>query len=130
MLALVGSGEYLPLMKPVDQYLISHLSEPARVVCLPTAAGTEGSERIGYWDRLGLDHFKSLGVDVEAVPVIDQRTANNETYAKNVLSANFVYLSGGKPDYLYNTLNGSRVWQAILEVVARGGVLAGCSAGA
>lgn len=130
MLALVGSGEYLPPMDPVDNYLLSHLSGPARVVCLPTAAGTEGPERIDYWSTLGVDHFRGLGVNVEAVPVIDQATANNEALAKTISAANFVYLSGGKPDYLYHTLRGSLAWHAILSVVARAGVLAGCSAGA
>ena len=47
MLALVGSGEYLPPMDPVDRILLSRLPGPPRVVCLPTAAGTEGAERIG-----------------------------------------------------------------------------------
>jgi cyanophycinase len=130
MLALVGSGEYLPPMNSIDNDLISRLSEPARVVCLPTAAGTEGLERIAYWSTLGIDHFRGLGARVEAVPVIDQVTANDETLAKTVAAANFIYLSGGKPDYLYNTLKDSLVWQAILAVVDRGGVLAGCSAGA
>ncbi|NTV37443.1 MAG: hypothetical protein HGA53_10865, partial [Anaerolineaceae bacterium] len=61
-LALVGSGEYLPHMLPVDRYLLSLLPEPARVVCMATAAGTESSERLAYWDRLGEGHFASLGV--------------------------------------------------------------------
>ena len=42
MLALVGSGEYLPGVDPIDRYLLSQLKDPPRVVCLPTAAGTEG----------------------------------------------------------------------------------------
>ena len=34
MLALVGSGEYLPPMEPVDRFLLSRLEDPLRVVCL------------------------------------------------------------------------------------------------
>lgn len=130
MLALVGSGEYLPPMEPVDRDLISRLRERARVVCLPTAAGKEGPERIEYWSRLGVDHFTRLGVQVEAVPVIDRNSAEDPTYAAKIAEANFVYLSGGKPDYLYQTLAGSHVWQAIKSVLSSGGLLAGCSAGA
>ena len=48
MLALVGSGEYLPAMAPVDRNLLARLDETPRVVCLPTAAGTKGPERIDY----------------------------------------------------------------------------------
>lgn len=130
MLALVGSGEYLPEMEPVDRELISRLKGPPRVVCLPTAAGKEGYERIAYWSRLGVDHFTRLGARVEALPVIDRTSANDAVHAKVIASANFIYLSGGKPGYLYTTLEDSLVWEAILSVLAGGGLLAGCSAGA
>jgi cyanophycinase len=130
MLALVGSGEYLPAMENVDCYLISKLRKPPRVVCLPTAAGREGSARIAYWSRLGVDHFTRLGVRVESLPVIDRESANDVLLAETIAAANFVYLSGGKPDYLYDTLKGSLSWKAIQSVLADGGILAGCSAGA
>jgi cyanophycinase len=131
MLALVGSGEYLQPMQVVDRYLLHGLAEPGRVVCLPTAAGTEGENRIAYWSNLGVEYFKDLGVgDVEAVPVIDRPSADDPSLAERIRKANFVYLSGGKPDYLLHTLKDSRALEAILEVVHNGGVLAGCSAGA
>ena len=41
-----------------------------------------------------------------------------------------IAVSGGKPDHLLKSLAGSAVWSAALAVHARGGVLAGCSAGA
>lgn len=129
-LALVGSGEFLPPMTPVDRNLLERLVEPARVVCLPTAAGTEGAERIAYWMRLGADHFRQLGAATESLPVIDRTSAENPDYAAAIAAANFVYLSGGKPDYLQQTLAGSAVWQAIEHLLERGGILAGCSAGA
>lgn len=129
-IALVGSGEYLPPIEPLDRELIRRLGAPARVVCLPTAAGKEGPERIGYWMQLGIDHFTRLGAQVEAVPVIDRVSADEPALAERIAQANFIYLSGGKPDYLYKTLNGSRAWSAIQSVLDRGGLLAGCSAGA
>ena len=130
MLALVGSGEYLPPMEVVDRELLRRLPGEAKVVCLPTAAGTEGEERIGYWSKLGVQHFTRLGVAVEALQVIDRASANDAGLAAAISGANFVYLSGGKPDYLYRTLEGSLVWEAICGVLAAGGLLAGCSAGA
>jgi len=130
-LALVGSGEYLPPMEPVDRYLLSCLPGPAEVICLPTAAGTEGPERIAYWSNLGAAHFTGLGAArVEALPVIDAASAGNEAFAGRIRAANFVYFSGGKPDYLLNTLAGTPVWLAVVSVLERGGVVAGCSAGA
>jgi cyanophycinase len=130
MLALIGSGEYLPAMEPVDCELLRRLPKPPRVVCLPTAAGKEGTERIAYWSRLGVAHFTSLGVWVEALPVIDRTSANDAGLANMIKTANLVYLSGGKPDYLYSTLQGSLVWKAIQSVLEDGGLLAECSAGA
>jgi cyanophycinase len=130
MLALVGSGEYLPGMEPVDRELLRRLPEPPRVVCLPTAAGQEGPERIAYWSQLGVDHFTRLGARVEALPIIDRVSAHNADLARAIAQANFVYLSGGKPTYLYQTLAESPAWQAVQSVLAHGGLLAGCSAGA
>jgi cyanophycinase len=130
MIALVGSGEYLPPMEPVDRELLNRLGTPARVVCLPTAAGKEGEERIAYWSRLGEEHFTRLEVQVETLPVIDRQSANDADLADRVIEANFVYLSGGNPGYLHSSLAGTLAWQAILSVLADGGILAGCSAGA
>lgn len=130
MLALVGSGEYLPAMEPVDRELIRRLPSAPRVVCLPTAAGTESPERIAYWSRLGVEHFTRLGVQVETVPVLNRADANDMALAAVIAEANFVYLSGGKPDHLYKTLVDTPVWEAIQAVLGRGGLLAGCSAGA
>jgi cyanophycinase len=129
-LALVGSGEYLLPMDPVDTFLIQRLPAAPRVVCLPTAAGEESAERIQYWSRLGVEHFTRLGVAVETVTVIDRQTADDETLAGRIREANFVYLSGGHPEYLYQTLAGSRAWEAITSVLHKNGVVAGCSAGA
>ena len=128
-LALVGSGEYLPPMEPVDRLLLSRVRGEPRVVCLPTAAGTEGQTSIAHWSTLGVEHFTRLGARAEAVEVIDRASANDESLAARIRAANFVYLSGGKPDYLFKTLNGSAAWAAIISVLENGGVVAGCSAG-
>jgi cyanophycinase len=130
MLALVGSGEYLPPMEAVDRYLLGLLKTEPHVVCLPTAAGTEGPERIDYWMALGKAHFTKLGVEVESLPVIDQPSANDPGFVEHIQQANFIYLSGGKPDYLYRTFVGSLAWAAIMKLLNKGGVVAGCSAGA
>ena len=130
MLALVGSGEYLPGMEPVDRELLARLGDDARVVCLPTGAGQEGDDRIAYWSQLGIDHFTRLGAQVQSVRVVDRASAHDAELARAIAAANFVYFSGGKPDYLHRTLAASPAWQAVLSVLARGGLLAGCSAGA
>lgn len=129
-LALVGSGEYLPPMQPVDRLLLGRIAGKAHVVCLPTAAGTEGERVIDYWSKLGVEHFTQLGAKVEAVRVVDRASAEDESLAARIRAANFVYLSGGKPPYLYDTLVDTPTWDAIMYVLDSGGVVAGCSAGA
>lgn len=128
-IALVGSGEYLDPIEKVDRVLLSRVDDP-RVVCLPTAAGEEGEISIQHWSQLGVDHFTKLGAKVEAVKVVDRVTADDESLAERIRAANFVYLSGGKPGYLLKTMRDSKAWAAINEVLNRGGVVAGCSAGA
>jgi cyanophycinase len=130
MLALVGSGEYLPDVDTIDQTLMNRLTEPARVVCLPTAAGQEGESSVRYWMEKGVAHFTRLGVAVTAVPIIDVQSAQEPMHVETIRQANFVYLSGGNPGYLYKTLHGSPVWEAIMAVHQNGGIVAGCSAGA
>lgn len=129
-LALAGSGEYLPAMAAVDRLLLGRLAEPARVVCLPTAAGTEGPAVIGRWARQGVEYFTGLGAAAEAVGIVDRATACDPARVERVRAANFVYLSGGKPDFLYSALVDTPALAALLGVLERGGVVAGCSAGA
>lgn len=130
ILALVGSGEYLPPMEPVDRWLLDRLEEPPRVVCLPTAAGTEGAARLRYWMALGVEHFHRLGCQVTALPLSDRAGAQRADFVQEIQTANFIYFSGGKPDYLMSVMEGTPVWESVLSVLDRGGVVAGCSAGA
>lgn len=131
LIALVGAGEYLPVMEDVDRYLLNSLRvEMPRVVCVPTAAGQEGDESVNRWSRMGMDHFQKLGADVTALPIIDKASANDEQYLATLENANFIYFSGGNPMYLYETMNGSRAWAAMQKAWSKGAIYAGCSAGA
>lgn len=133
LIALLGSGEYLPVMNTVDAYLLDNCGangRKPRVVCLPTAAGQEGDASVNRWMKMGLDHFTALGAEVQALKVTDEKTANDLNHAAAVEEADLVYFSGGNPMYLYQTMKDSLVWKAAEKVWERGGVYAGCSAGA
>lgn len=132
-IALLGSGEYLPVMDDVDRFLLAHCGADGRqprVVCLPTAAGDEGPKSVNRWSEMGVEHFTRLGADVQAVPVIDAKSANDLNHASAVEEADLVYFSGGDPNYLYRTMKDSLVWKAAQKAWARGAIYAGCSAGA
>ena len=126
--ALVGSGEFLPVMEPVDTLLLE--GRRSRVVFLPTAAAPEGADRIDYWVQLGLDHYERMGAEVEPLLVLDKEDAHDPDLAARVAGAGLVYLSGGNPAYLTDTLRDSAVWRAIHTAWLAGTALAGCSAGA
>ncbi len=133
LIALLGSGEYLPVMDDVDRYLLANCGADGRkprVVCLPTAAGQEGEKSILRWSKMGLEHFTRLDADVQAVPVIDAKSANDLNHASAVEEADLIYFSGGDPGYLFRTMKDSLVWQAAQKAWARGAIYAGCSAGA
>ena len=129
-LALVGAGEYLPAMEPVDRALLAYLDTPVRVVVLPTAAAPDGPGVPERWAQMGVEHFTRLAVEVQPVMLLSRADAENLALAEQIASANFVYFSGGKPRYLLETLQGTPAWQAVLRVYQAGGVVAGCSAGA
>ncbi len=128
-LALVGAGEFLEPIKPMDEKLLQR-ADGTRVVILPTAAAPDGPGVPERWAKMGVEHFGILGAHAEPVMALDRAGCENPTLAEQVRAANFVYFSGGKPDYLVKTLMGTPVWEAVLAVLRRGGVVAGCSAGA
>lgn len=133
LIALVGSGEYLPVMETVDRYLLDSLNltgRRPRVVCLPTAAGKEGDQSVSRWSDMGVEHFKRLGAEVSALKIIDRASAENPQYESILENADLIYFSGGDPGYLYSTMKDSCAWSAAQRAWARGAVYAGCSAGA
>ena len=126
--ALVGSGEYLPVMESLERRLLA--DRPPRFVQLATAAALEGVDSLAYWHGLGRDSAERLGVEQVVVPVVDRVSADDPELAARVHGAGLVYLSGGNPPFLARTLRGTAVWAAIDAAWRAGAALAGCSAGA
>jgi cyanophycinase-like exopeptidase len=127
-LALVGSGEFLPVMEQVDAALLR--GRPHRAAFLPTAAALEGDARVAYWLDLGRRHYEGMGVEPVAIDVRTRADADDAQMAARLEGVGLVYLSGGDPHHLAETLRGTRVWTAIVEAWQAGAALAGCSAGA
>ncbi len=128
-LALVGAGEFLDSMNVVDRSLLDRAGGSS-VVILPTASAPDGPGVPERWIKLGVDHFMRLGAQTAGLLLLDRAACDDPAQADRIRAANLVYFSGGKPDYLRQTLDGTAVWAAVREVFDRGGVIAGCSAGA
>lgn len=127
-LALVGSGEYLPVMAGVESLLLA--GRAARYVQIPTAAAPEGERSLRRWLDLGAAQAERLGVAQIPVVVRDRDEADAPDLAALIEGAGLIYLSGGSPVYLAQTLRGTRVWAAVVAAWRSGSALAGCSAGA
>ncbi len=127
-LALVGSGEYTTAMLAVERELIA--GRPPRYVQIPTAAAREGDARLAYWVKLGQAQADRLGVAAVPLLILDRSEADDAAIADQIAGAGLIYLSGGSPAYLADTLRGTAVWRAIVAAWEGGAALAGCSAGA
>jgi cyanophycinase len=129
--ALLGADEFLPAVAALDAELLAATGRARpRVAILPTASAPDGEDVFRRWAAMGIEHFEALGAEVEAVLVHDRAEADDPASVQAVAEADLVYMSGGDPGHLYRSLAGSALWSAALDVHRRGGVLAGCSAGA
>jgi len=127
-IALVGSGEYLPEMAAVEAGLLA--GRPPRYVQLATAAAPEGDASLARWHRLGREQAGRLDVEQVVVDVRSRDDAEDPAHAAPIEGAGLVYLSGGNPTFLAQTLRGTAVWSVIRQAWLAGASLAGCSAGA
>lgn len=129
--ALVGAGEFLPVMEELDRDLLRGTGrDRPRVVILPTASAPEGDRVLRSWADRGADHFTALGAEVEPVLVRTVAEGHDPAAIRAVGEADLVYLSGGNPAHLAEVLLGSPLGAAVRAAHARGAVVAGCSAGA
>jgi cyanophycinase-like exopeptidase len=97
---------------------------------IPTAAGKESADRLEYWKQLGKSQADRLGVDSIFLPIFTREDANNPEYATLIHNSALIYMSGGDPHYLAETLMETPLWSAIEQNWRTGTSLAGCSAGA
>ena len=100
--------------------------DPARVLVIPTAAVTGPAKAAND----GVTHFSNLGADADRLMVLDGTQANDDAVIQPIEDAGVIYFTGGSPDHLLGALLDSQLLQAVQAALARGGVLAGSSAGA
>jgi cyanophycinase len=127
-IALHGGGEFQRGSEIGDRHLIVAAGgADARVIIVPTAAGIDYPEAAA---RNGINWFKQLGARPDAALAIDVQSANDAQVVAKIESATLIYLPGGDPLFLVNTLHGSKTWTVIAAAHERGVALGGASAGA
>ena len=132
-LALVGSGEYLPIMQELENSLLHNAiirGKANRYIQIPTAAGQEDPDRIAFWQKLGAEQAERIGTQQVFLPIFNREASMNQDFADEITDAGLIYISGGDPGYLARTLIDTPVWHAIESAWKSGSSLAGCSAGA
>lgn len=133
VLALVGSGEYLPVMQEFESGLLhsAFLKGKAKsFVQIPTGSSEEGLDRREFWRRRGQEQSDRIGSECIYLPIHQREDALNPEYVEAVKGAGLIYFSGGNPHHIADVFKGTPLWDAIVEEWESGSSLAGCSAGA
>jgi cyanophycinase len=127
---LEGGAEFSGHMALADRRAIALAGgENASVAIVPAAAAPDNNHvRAG---SRGADWFRRLGArNAVVLGLIDQKSAQDTALATALKNFRLVFLLGGFPGYLADTLSNSVSWIAITQVEQSGGIVAGSSAGA
>ena len=126
LLLLNGGDEFRPGNEPQDRELIAS-ARPGRAFVVATAARRQHPEMAVATARRW---FGGLGLELEELPVYTRTNAGSAELAAAAAGAGLLYLTGGDPGLLAQTLRGTRVWAAMAGAWRGGAALAGSSAGA
>lgn len=129
-LLLAGGAEFGGGMSEPDLRALELAGGFDSPVCvIPAAAAPDNNHRKA--GNNGVRWFKSLGAtNAFTVDVIDSKSANDESLAASIRTSRLIYLLGGFPHHLGESLKDSVCWQAAVDVYEQGGVIGGSSAGA
>jgi len=105
----------------------------ARLIVVPTAAGNSnvfGKLKLYHEDEV-VARWRKLGVkDVHMLHTHDPNVANTEKFVQHLRKANAVWFDGGRQWNLVDSYAGTLTEREFHNVLARGGVIGGSSAGA
>jgi cyanophycinase-like exopeptidase len=128
IIALVGGDEFRVSCAVMDKEILLRIGRrPARVLILPTAAAHSSPELAA---ANGVRYFQMLGAIAEAAMVLTHADADDPSRADLLRDADLVYLTGGDPRHLLETLSGTALQRALEAFHSNGGAVAGSSAGA
>ncbi len=100
----------------------------AVVVLVPTASQTADDPKENE-DTLRLFRERLPGASISLLHTRDRATADDEAFTAPLRAATGVWIGGGAQERLAAAYLGTRVEQELMALLARGGVIAGTSAG-
>lgn len=131
-LVLVGGGP-LAGSGVMERFIELAGGAGKRFVVVPTAAGTVDADGapVVFDEARVLAPWRALGVrDVTLLHTHDKRVADTAAFAAPVREADAVWFDGGRQWRLVDVYAGTQTLAAFRDVLARGGVIGGSSAGA
>ena len=124
-LVLVGGNLQDPAI--VERFLELAGGPDVPIVLIPTAGGAESYDET--WG--GADAFRAAGATrLTVLHTTDRDTASTDTFVEPLRSARGVWFGGGRQWRLADAYLDTKVHEALREVLDRGGVIGGSSAGA
>ncbi len=129
-IVLAGGAEFGGRMADVDRLALQAAGGmDVPVLIIPTAAAPDNNHARAGGN--GERWFRSLGAtNISVVPLVDRSSANDLELAARLRVGKLIYLLGGFPRYLGETLDSSTSWEAVMAAFEQGAVIAGSSAGA
>ena len=127
---LEGGAEFGGRMAEADEQALKLAGGcDVQVTIIPAAAAPDNNHE--HAGQTGARWFEQLGArQARLLPLVDHASANQALIAASLRDSGLIYLLGGFPRYLAQTLAHSMSWQAILEAYHAGAVVGGSSAGA
>ncbi len=124
-LVIVGGSMHHPQI--IERFIALAGGRSAPIVVVPTALGGDLGDTLDRFGQL----FRAAGVeDVTVVHTRDRQRADTEEFTAPLGRARGVWFGGGRQWRLVDAYAGTRAEQAFHDVLARGGVIGGTSAGA
>jgi cyanophycinase len=125
-LVIHGGGDSL---EPLREFIRLAGGTKARIVVIPTAAGLERYDEA--FQKNYFRPFREEGVvDIALLHATSRQIADSDAFVAPLAKATGVWLTGGRQWRLADTYLGTKTESALWEVLKRGGVVGGGSAGA
>ncbi len=122
---VVGGGSMGPEI--YDEFIKSAGGPDALIIDVPTAGG----DSVYRQDAPGTRGWKNAGArNVYVIHTKDRKLADTDSFVAMIKKAGGVWFEGGRQFHLVDSYAGTKTEQAFMDVLARGGVIGGSSAGA
>lgn len=122
---VIGGGGALP-REVLRRFIELAGGAKSKIIVLPTAVPNPTDELSAEFEilkRVGAENIKQL-------PQIELDQVSSEAYLRELREASGVWFCGGRQWRFVDAYAGTPAWKALKEVVSRGGVIGGSSAGA